>query len=59
MINERLETALAWCRKNKINSTRLKKFNREAKKKQSKKKRCKFLTEIANICPYDSMGLLR
>ena len=50
MINERLESALIWCKKNDIESTRLKKFNRESKntkKKQSKKKRCKFLTEKA------------
>jgi len=50
MKNERLESALAWCKKNNIGSTRLKKFNRESKntkKKQSKKKRRKFLTEKA------------
>ena len=47
MINERLENALTWCKKNKINSTRLKKFNRESQKKQFKKKRRKFLTEKA------------
>jgi len=47
MVNEKLESALAWCRKNNIESIRLKKFNRESKKKQSKKKRRKFLTEKA------------
>jgi len=49
MINERLESALAWCKKNNIESIRFKKFNRESKKKekQSKKKRRKFLTEKA------------
>lgn len=35
--NERLESALIWCKKNNIESTRLKKFNRESKKKRSKK----------------------
>jgi len=38
MINERLENAFEWCKKNNLDSTRLKKFNRESKKKQSKKK---------------------
>ncbi|GAH64824.1 unnamed protein product [marine sediment metagenome] len=33
MINERLESALAWCKKNNLESIRLKKFNRESKKK--------------------------
>jgi len=33
MKNERLESALAWCKKNNIESTRLKKFNRESKDK--------------------------
>ncbi len=49
MIDKRLESALAWCRKNNIESIRLKKFNRESKReeKQSKKKRRKFLTEKA------------
>jgi CRISPR/Cas system-associated protein Csx1 len=49
MRNERLELALAWCKKNNIESIRLKKFNRESKKKekQSKKERRKFLTEKA------------
>jgi len=36
MKNERLETALAWCKKYNIGSNRLKKFNREVKKRQSK-----------------------
>jgi len=47
MINERLENALAWCKKNNLDSTRLKKFNRESKKKRFKKKLHKFLTEKA------------
>ena len=48
MRNERLELALAWCRKNNIESIRLKKFNRGFKKKQFKEKRRKFLTGKAN-----------
>jgi len=36
MKNERLETALAWCKKYNVGSNRLKKFNREAKKKRFK-----------------------
>ena len=50
MVNERLDRALAWCKKNNVESTRLKKFNREYKKKRLKrlkKKRRKFLTEKA------------
>ncbi|MBA7513348.1 hypothetical protein ES705_05380 [subsurface metagenome] len=47
MVNERLESALAWCKKNSIKSFRLKKFNRENKKKQFKKKMRKFLTKKA------------
>ena len=39
MINERLEAALEWCKENKIDSTRLKKFNRESKKGPFKKKK--------------------
>ena len=45
MLNERLDRALAWCKKNNIETIRLKKFNRESKRKQSKKKWRKFLTE--------------
>ena len=41
MVNERLESALAWCKKNNIESTRLKKFNRESKKKRLEKKQNK------------------
>lgn len=54
MVNERLESALAWCKKNDLESNRLKKysrlrkFNRESKKKQSKKKKWrKFYPGIA------------
>ena len=49
MVNERLESALAWCKKNNIESIRLKKFNRGSKRKRFKEKRGKFLTEKANI----------
>jgi len=45
MENERLELALDWCKKNNLDPTRLKKFNRLNKKKRSKTKRHKFLTE--------------
>ncbi len=48
MRNERLESALAWDRKNNKEEIRLKKSNRENKKKRLKrlkKKRRKFLTE--------------
>ena len=50
MVDERLEAALAWCEKNKLESSRLKKFNRESKRKekQSNKKRRKFLSEKVN-----------
>ncbi|MBA7533875.1 hypothetical protein ES705_33059 [subsurface metagenome] len=50
MVNEKLEVAPAWNRKNNIEEIRLKKSNREFKKKRlkrSKKKRRKFLTEKA------------
>jgi hypothetical protein len=47
MINERLESALAWCKKNEIKSIRLKKFNRELKRERLEKKKRKFLTEKA------------
>jgi len=47
MVNERLESALAWCRKNNIESIRLKKFNRESKRKRFKEKRGKFLIKKA------------
>jgi len=36
MENKRLESALAWCEKNNIESIRLNKFNRESKKKDRK-----------------------
>ena len=41
MINERLESALAWCKKNNLDPTWLKKYNREEKRRQSKAKRHK------------------
>jgi len=47
MVNERLEVAPAWSRKNNKEEIRLKKFNREHKKKRLKKERRKFLTEKA------------
>jgi len=47
MRNERLESALAWCKENNIESGRLKKFNRQQKKKRLKKRRGKFLTKKA------------
>lgn len=47
MKNERLESALKWCRKNNLDSIRLKKFNRDQKKKRFNKKRSKSLTEKA------------
>lgn len=47
MVNERLESALAWYKKNNIGSIRLKKFNREQKKKRFKKKRGKLLSKKA------------
>jgi len=36
MIDERLGAALAWCKKNNLESIRLKRFNRGSKKKLSK-----------------------
>lgn len=36
MVNERLESALAWCKKRNLESIRLKKFNRESKKRLPK-----------------------
>ena len=36
MVNERLESALAWCKKNKLRSDRLKLFDQECKKKSAK-----------------------
>lgn len=39
MMNKRLESALAWCKKNDLELIRLKKFNRESKKRRSKKKK--------------------
>jgi len=47
MINERLESALAWCKKNDLDPTRLKKFNRLTKKKRFKIKRRKLSDEKA------------
>jgi len=51
MINERLESALAWCKKNNLDPTRLKKFNRLTnrltKKKRFKMKRRKLSDEKA------------
>jgi len=47
MVNEKLESALAWCKKNNLDPTRLKKFNRESKKKRSKMKRRKLSGEKA------------
>ena len=41
MANERLEVALAWCKKNKLRLDRLDLFNREDKKR-SKKPRNKY-----------------
>ncbi len=46
MIDKRLESALAWCKKNNIKSNRLKKF-RESKRKRFKEKRGKFLIKKA------------
>jgi len=53
MENERLEEVLAWCRNN-IESTRLKKLNRESKKKRSKKNhnRGKTITRPKNLSNY-------
>jgi hypothetical protein len=36
MVNERLESALEWCKKNKLRLDRLDLFNRERKKKLAK-----------------------
>ncbi|MBA7534402.1 hypothetical protein ES705_26648 [subsurface metagenome] len=47
MRDERLESALAWCKKNNIKSNRLKKFNRESKRKRFKEKRGKLLSKKA------------
>jgi len=48
MVNERLESALDWCKKNNIKSNRLKKFDRESKKKQSRgEKRRRFFLKKA------------
>ncbi len=47
MVNERLESALAWCKKNKLKSIRLKKFNRELKRERLEKKKRKFLIKKA------------
>ena len=41
MENERLESALDFCKKNNLDPTRLKKYNRLNKKKRSKTKRRK------------------
>ena len=45
MRNERLELALAWCKKNNLESIRLNIFDREYKKKLSKEERRKLLSE--------------
>jgi len=52
MIDERLEPALAWCKKNKLESIRLKKFNRESKKDLFRKKRSRSLSkkEFKEMC---------
>jgi len=47
MIDKRLERALEWCRENNIESSRLKKFNREQKKKRSEKKKGKLSSKKA------------
>ena len=47
MINERLERALDFCKKNDLDPTRLKIFNREFKKKRFKKKKGKFFLKKA------------
>ena len=54
MRNEKLESALAWCKKNNIESTRLKKFNRESKKKQVRRDqdRAKTITRPRNLSNY-------
>jgi hypothetical protein len=54
MINERLESALAWCKKNNIESIRLKKFNRESKKKHVRKNqdRVKTIDRPKNLSNY-------
>ena len=36
MVNERLESALAWCKKHKLKLDRLNLFNRKRKKKSAK-----------------------
>lgn len=36
--NARIEHALTWCKKNNLESIRLKKFNRESKRRSEKKK---------------------
>ena len=61
MVNERLELALEWCKKNKIESTRLKKFNRESKKKRSKKKNCNSYTLSITLHPswLDNLNLIK
>ncbi len=45
MRDEKLESALEWCRRNNIESIRLKKFNQESKRKRFKEKRGKFLSK--------------
>jgi len=64
MKNERLESALELCRRNDINSNRLKKYyqdgtiifenNRESKKRQSKKNqdRVKMISRPKNLSNY-------
>ncbi len=52
MINERLESAFDWCKKNNLDSARLKKFNRESKKKLFRKKKDRSLNkkEFKEMC---------
>lgn len=54
MVNERLEEALAWCKKNDLETTRLKKFNRESKKKHVRKNqnRGETITRPKNLSNY-------
>lgn len=52
MINERLESALIWCREHKLGLDQLKKFNRESKKKRFKEKKSRSLSkkEYKEMC---------
>lgn len=49
MVNERLESALAWCEKNSIDSTRLKKFNRDQKRRRYNKRKANFLKKYRKV----------